>query len=81
MPPALDERVTVFLPNRAWAECARQDLAAEGLSVRLAANADCEGLWALEVSGCAEKIAAIRASLQPPPTRFDWAACVNDWLT
>jgi hypothetical protein len=76
----LDDRVTVRLPDRAWAECAREDLLAEGLCVQLCSAADDDGLWALDVSGCAEKIRAIRQSLEPAPPPFDWAACVNEWL-
>jgi len=52
----------------------------EGLFAKVAECADCDGLWAIEVRGCAEKIDAIRQSLEPAPQRFDWATCVNDWL-
>ena len=76
----MEETITVRLPSHGWAISAEEDLRAEGLATTLARAADRDGLWALEIRGCPERIALIRATLQPSPPQFDWRACVNAWL-
>ena len=53
---------------------------AEGLCVQLAASADRDGLWALDISVRPEKVREIRCCLKPVPPPFAWATCVNGWL-
>ena len=79
--PPVEATITVHLPSRAWAVSAEEEMRAEGLATSLARVADRNGLWALEISGCAERIALIRAALLPAPPKFDWEAGVNRWVS
>lgn len=73
----MEDEVVVGFPNRAWAESAIVDLAAEGCIGELLEGPVAKGLWQVRITGCPDKLPEIRHAVEPPCLQVDWEAFVN----
>ena len=74
----MDDSIVIKVPTRPWALCAIKDLEREGLTAVLLDRQDADGLYQLQVSGCAETISVMRYELHVAENRVCWETFVNE---
>jgi hypothetical protein len=73
----VDDSIVIHLPRRDWAISALDDLRGEGCRGVLVGGPDCDGQWALQVTGPAEKIAMMRYEMNLDANRICWEQYIN----